>query len=443
MKQNKNYRFTKINRKSVTKTTAPDARFAYEEPAAIQESPEPSQLEPLPEEQAPPEQAYTDSSSCFLAILNANWDAFTASDALVLANSFVPQNAKVENATVYYSAYGTRQMELERERGPQLDVEGALLRLAKSDPILHARLSKAGLENCKALLESDAQLQQKAAEAAVHRYELQKLRYCFCVLEFSTPNACSACFAALHNAEIGADGCVLECQIVHEEDMTTVRAMTVRDSSAAVPTSYRFAGGAEAGFGKARPVLTWEVDARREKVLRKKVSSKELDEMEERGVFDDFLNCDGAEEIWEGEEQEEVESENESEKNQSAQNEIEQKMKVLMQNKTTEQTPFQKFLQEKGRATKQERGDVNLQFRRQGAEVLIQDVKIDTRKQKQFRRLKRAVEDAQDVKARDFAVKQFQKFSRDNPDVDGAEKPAIQADLDDDRFDFQGKDDEK
>ena len=171
-----------------------------------------------------------------IAVVSLDWDHVKAKDIFVVVRSFVPKRGAVEKVTVYPSDYGLEAMKRDQEVGPALA----------------SRARKGEKETSE--------------EALVRRYELQKLRYYYAIVECDSARTAMAIYSECDGMEFERSGNLMDLRFVPDENDFSCRQ--VRD--AALPADIDALLASRRGYmapefeSKAlqhtRPELTWDKD---------------------------------------------------------------------------------------------------------------------------------------------------------------------------------------
>jgi hypothetical protein len=154
-----------------------------------------------------------DSPTRRLACVNLNWDLLGAVDVLALVKSFCPPSGAVRKVTVYPSNFGRERMALEDVQGPILDLDLE--------------------ETAKAVSEEVAKHRR---DNALRKYELERRRYYFAIVECDSPDTAVAIYKACDGVDIEDTSSAFDLRYVPDEQ--TFENVDVRDQATIVPQNY-------------------------------------------------------------------------------------------------------------------------------------------------------------------------------------------------------------
>jgi hypothetical protein len=204
-----------------------------------------------------------------MACVNVNWDVMSSIDILAVMKSFCPPSGVVKRVSVYPSNFGSTQMALEDVHGPILDYnekefEGTL----------------------------DEDRKKRAMDNALRKYELERRRYFFSVIECDSPATCSTIYNACDGLGIEATGSVLDLRFIpNEEDFSSFKH---RDFATFVPQNYvpPVSSGHADGYSRTTVDLNWdETPAGRLRVTQRKPTTEDaLEDMD----FMDLMASDSS-----------------------------------------------------------------------------------------------------------------------------------------------------
>ena len=220
-----------------------------------------------------------------LAVVNLDWDNIRAVDLMAVFQSFVQQGAagKVLKVSVYPSEFGKERMEREEMEGPPKEI-------FKSKDALDATDGDDG-ENEE---EDDDEeqgdeeikreiLQESTAEdfdsAKLRRYQLERLRFYYAVLECSSSAVAKAIYDAVDGTEYLTTANFFDLRFVPDE--TDFSDDTPRDECDTIPEGYKPSEFVTGALQHSNVKLTWDADDAVRKEAQAKAfkgGRKEIDE---------------------------------------------------------------------------------------------------------------------------------------------------------------------
>ena len=230
-----------------------------------------------------------------VAVVNLDWDNIRAEDLMAVFSSFLPAAGRLIKVSVYPSDFGKERMEREEMEGPPKDIF--------KDTSNDYSDSETGSEDedeeeriKKHIIKPDSG--EDFDSAKLRQYQLDRLRYYFAILEFSSASAAKAVYDAADGAEYLSTANFFDLRFV--PDGTEFVNDVARDECTRVPEGYKPNEFTTAALQHSKVKLTWDA----EDVTRKEVqarafrgSRKDIDENDLKA----YLGTDSSE----GEESEE------------------------------------------------------------------------------------------------------------------------------------------
>ena len=238
--------------------------------------------------------------STSLAIINMDWDHIKAADLYVVLHSFLPATGKLEYVRVFMSEFGRERLAQEAVKGPALDIyidkerekifaeyrknmdDGAVeFKNTKQVPI--TKLSSE-YHNIKDYFDANTDEAEAAAENAIRRYELDRMRYAFAIAKFNSVQTASNIYSQLNGVLFERSSCILDLRVVMLEDeaqflkgdklVPVAEGGWMMDECFAFPQLYSAKDDFETkALQKTKPELTWDqTDPDRLKITTRKLS---------------------------------------------------------------------------------------------------------------------------------------------------------------------------
>ncbi|KAK4289806.1 hypothetical protein Pmani_037249 [Petrolisthes manimaculis] len=226
-----------------------------------------------------------EETSCF-AVCNLDWDRVKAADIMVLLSSFCPRGGKVQRVSIYPSEYGKERMAEEEKLGPR-----ELRETARSN----ADMDLVDLEKLeKGKLDTDAGASKKDIEA-LRRYQRNRLRYFYAVVECDTINTARTIYQECDRQPYEGTGILLDLRYI-PSDMTFDE--TPHDVCHKVPEKYDMKTFKTTALIESQPMLTWdETNPERRKALTAAMTrvkkGQELDDECLKGLIASSSEDDG------------------------------------------------------------------------------------------------------------------------------------------------------
>ncbi len=192
-----------------------------------------------------------DAATPRLALVNADWDAVRAVDIYTMLHAFKPAGGEVRSVAVFVSDFGRTRMAAEAAHGPSIVVE--------DDDKQHDDEPVGSDDDC-----------HTPAARALKRYQLERLRYHYAVIECDSAATAAAIYSQCDGAEFETSTVFVDLRYVPDATELPPLSEAV-DVCASLPRTYRPQHGAvSAALQLTRPVLAWDApDARRAEATRR------------------------------------------------------------------------------------------------------------------------------------------------------------------------------
>ena len=219
-----------------------------------------------------------------IAVVNLDWDNIRAADLMAVFSSFVPNTGRIRKISVYPSEFGKERMEREEMEGPPKEIFGQ----SKTNNGQEDGESSGSEEEeeddegederiKKSLLKVDQGLEFNSAK--LRRYQLERLRYYYAVLECSSPSIAQAIYDAVDGTEYLTTANFFDLRYIPDEtDFSDDKA---RDECERIPDSYRPNEFVTDALQHSKVRLTWDADDGTRKEAQKRAfggSRAEIDE---------------------------------------------------------------------------------------------------------------------------------------------------------------------
>ena len=226
-----------------------------------------------------------------IAVVNLDWDNIRAADLMAVFSSFVPANERIRKISIYPSQFGKERIEKEELDGPPKEIFG----FGKSTS-LHDDESgdseavdeggdieegdKDEFESIKkSLLKEDKG--QEFNSARLRRYQLERLRYYYAILDCSSIIAAQAIYNAVDGAEYLTTANFFDLRYVPiDVDFSEDEP---RDECVRIPDGYRPNEFVTDALQHSKVRLTWDADDGSRKEAQKRAfggSRADIDENE-------------------------------------------------------------------------------------------------------------------------------------------------------------------
>ena len=222
-----------------------------------------------------------------LAVVNLDWDNIRAADLMVVFSSFVPSNGRIFNVSIYPSEFGKERIDREEMEGPPKDIfaqsgsrpqDGQLSSSEDGDQREEDEGGEADDERIKkSILKEDQGLEFNSAK--LRRYQLERLRYYYAVLNCSSVSAAEAIYNAVDGTEYLTTANFFDLRYIPDE--TEFLNDKPRDECERIPDGYKPNEFVTDALQHSKVRLTWDADDGTRKEAQKRAfagSRAEIDE---------------------------------------------------------------------------------------------------------------------------------------------------------------------
>lgn len=161
-----------------------------------------------------------ETSTKRLALLNYDWSKISAGDLMITFSSFLPEDGQLKSVTVYPSDFGKQRMLQEETEGPgdifKPNTDVGFAEEETPAPTKQSKKKGAKEEPAKSKkptrqLETQewavgTQEESALDLAKLRRYERERLKYYYAVLEFDSSKACDTVYEACNGFELEKTG---------------------------------------------------------------------------------------------------------------------------------------------------------------------------------------------------------------------------------------------
>jgi hypothetical protein len=226
--------------------------------------------EPL-EDQVP-----TGEVSSRIAVVNLDWDNIRAEDLMAVFSSFVPAPGRLLKVTIYPSEFGRERMEREEMEGPPKEIF-ATTGAKNEDLDDEGDESEDDEEIKRSILKPDKG--DEFDSGMLRRYQLERLRYFYAVLSFSSSTAAKVVYDAVDGTEYLSTANFFDLRFVPDEtDFTSDKP---REECKKIPEGYKPTDFVTDALQHSKVKLTWDAEdgSRKEAQARAfRGGRKEIDE---------------------------------------------------------------------------------------------------------------------------------------------------------------------
>lgn len=214
-----------------------------------------------------------------IAVVNLDWDNIRAEDLMACFTSFLPAGGRVQNVTVYPSEFGKERMEKEEIEGPPKDIftsnKGGAADEEEEEEELDSEEEEEEIK--KSLLKADTG--EEFNSTKLRQYQLERLRYFYAILTFSTKECAKHVYDLVDGAEYLSSANFFDLRFVPDD--TDFSDDKPRDSCSRIPDGYKPNEFVTDALQHSKVKLTWDADDKSRKEAQARAfrgSRKEIDE---------------------------------------------------------------------------------------------------------------------------------------------------------------------
>lgn len=226
-----------------------------------------------------------------IAVVNLDWDNIRAEDLMAVFSSFLPTGGRVLNVAVYPSEFGKERMEKEEIEGPPREIfatsKGNDENKNAEEELLDSDEEEEEIK--KSILKSDSGEEFNSTQ--LRRYQLERLRYHYAILTFSSKDVAKHVYDLVDGAEYLSSANFFDLRFVPED--TDFSDDKPRDDCARIPDSYKPNEFVTDALQHSKVKLTWDADDKSRKEAQARAfrgSRQEIDENDLKA----YLGSDGS-----------------------------------------------------------------------------------------------------------------------------------------------------
>lgn len=207
-----------------------------------------------------------------LAVVNLDWDHIRAEDLMAVFSSFLPAGGRLLKVVVYPSEFGRERMEREEMEGPPRELFAS--RGSRAEDTYDDEDDE---EIKKSIIKPDTGEEFDSAE--LRKYQLERLRYYYAVLTFSSTEIAKAIYDAVDGTEYLSTANFFDLRFIPED--TDFSSDKFRDECDQMPDNYKPNEFVTDALQHSKVKLTWDADDAVRKDAQAKAfkgGRKEIDE---------------------------------------------------------------------------------------------------------------------------------------------------------------------
>ena len=223
-----------------------------------------------------------------IAVVNLDWDNIRAADLMAVFSSFVPSSGRIHKISIYPSEFGKERMEKEEMEGPPKEIFGQNNGI---NPLEQDISDSTGGDDEEDDADEDEKIKksiikqdqgQEFNSAKLRRYQLERLRYYYAVLECSSASTAQAIYDAVDGTEyLTTANCFDLRYIPNDVDFSEDRA---RDDCERIPDGYRPNEFVTDALQHSKVKLTWDADDGSRKEAQKRAFSGSRTDIDENDL---------------------------------------------------------------------------------------------------------------------------------------------------------------
>ena len=214
-----------------------------------------------------------------IAIVNLDWDNIRAQDLFAVFSSFLPEGGRLKRVSIYPSEFGKKRLEREEMEGPPKEI------FARSRDKVDL---EDGTSEEEEVDEDDEDIKQNIMKPdsgkefnsdQLRQYQLQRLRYFYAVLEFSSASVAESIYQAVDGTEYLTTANFFDLRFVPDD--TDFSEDKPRESCSKITDDYRPNEFVTDALQHSKVKLSWDAEDNSRKEAQKRAfggSRKEIDE---------------------------------------------------------------------------------------------------------------------------------------------------------------------
>ncbi|KAJ5721045.1 uncharacterized protein N7483_008979 [Penicillium malachiteum] len=214
-----------------------------------------------------------------IAVVNLDWDNIRAEDLMTVFSSFLPAGGRLLKVSVYPSEFGRERMEREEIEGPPKEI---FAKKAEEEIEEEEELDSEEEEEeiKKSMLKGDDG--QEFNTTQLRRYQLERLRYYYAVLTFSSKDSAKHVYDLVDGAEYLSSANFFDLRFVPED--TDFDDDKPRDACTRIPDGYKPNEFVTDALQHSKVKLTWDADDKSRKEAQARAFRGSRQEIEENDL---------------------------------------------------------------------------------------------------------------------------------------------------------------
>jgi len=212
-----------------------------------------------------------------IAVVNLDWDNIRAADLMAVFSSFLPTGGRVMKVAIYPSEFGKERMEREETEGPPKEIFASSKNDASEDEEEELDSDEEEEEIKKSMLKSDDG--EEFNSTKLRKYQLERLRYYYAILTFSSKDAAKHVYDLVDGAEYLSSANFFDLRFVPDD--TDFDDDKPRDDCTRIPDGYKPNEFVTDALQHSKVKLTWDADDKSRKEAQARAfrgSRQDIDE---------------------------------------------------------------------------------------------------------------------------------------------------------------------
>ncbi|KAJ5674229.1 hypothetical protein N7462_009668 [Penicillium macrosclerotiorum] len=212
-----------------------------------------------------------------IAVVNLDWDNIRSEDLMAVFSSFLPTGNRVENVSIYPSEFGKERMEKEEIEGPPKEIFASKTEEEASEEEEEFDSDEEEEEIKKSMLKADEGEEFNSTQ--LRQYQLERLRYFYAILTFSSKDSAKHVYDLVDGAEYLSSANFFDLRFVPDD--TDFSDDKPRDECSRIPDGYKPSEFVTDALQHSKVKLTWDADDKSRKEAQARAfrgSRKDIDE---------------------------------------------------------------------------------------------------------------------------------------------------------------------
>jgi hypothetical protein len=194
-------------------------------------------------------------ASSRLAVVNLDWDNIRSDDLMAVFSSFLPPGGRLLKVAIYPSEFGKERIEREEREGPPEGIfAGRQEGLEESEPDSNSQDGEDEIK--KSIIKLDKG--EEFDSAKLRQYQLERLRYFYAVLTFSSTSAAKAIYDAVDGTEYLSTANFFDLRFIPDE--TDFSSDKPREECEKIPDGYKPNEFVTDALQHSKVKLTWDAE---------------------------------------------------------------------------------------------------------------------------------------------------------------------------------------